>query len=340
MSRRIEQLGVDYYKLKVQDGGNIVFDVGATGGSVTVTGDLTVQGESTSIGSSDLVVEDNTITVNNNETGAGVSLLTAGLIIDRGSLSDANLLFDEQKTSIRQGGSVQGSFSLQNEAGQQFGLYASSIKTINDDDLYLLGYGTGLVKVTGTSNYEKNITTYDGANIDVDINNYDNLTAPTDDDVLINARYMLDYVRDYHKYNFQDRIALGELTPSSVRLYEYEEDVAQETRLEVTIDNEVAVTFKELDGTIYGVTINGNTIGAEGQSDSLILQGGDNADVKVNDALNLTTQAEPASNPASGTAVYGGATGDGGTGVYFKNEDGTTDELASRNKALLFSIIF
>jgi hypothetical protein len=44
--------------------------------------------------------------------------------------------------------------------------------------------------------------------------------------------------------------------------------------------------------------------------------------------------------PADGVTFYANAAGDGGTGIYFKNDTGISDELVSRNKALLYSIIF
>ena len=102
MSQRIVQTGVDNYVIKVEDGGNIQFDVGATG-NVTVTGDLAVQGETTSIGSSELVIEDNTITLNSGETGNGVTLGTSGIIIDRGVPQDAQFFFNESLNSISGG---------------------------------------------------------------------------------------------------------------------------------------------------------------------------------------------------------------------------------------------
>ena len=57
---------------------------------------LTVTGSETIIDVEHLAVKDNTITLNTGETGAGISLITGGLIIDRGSLTDADILFNEE----------------------------------------------------------------------------------------------------------------------------------------------------------------------------------------------------------------------------------------------------
>ena len=57
---------------------------------------LTVTGTETIIDVDHLAVKDNTITLNSGEEGAGISLVTGGIIIDRGSLPDADILFNEE----------------------------------------------------------------------------------------------------------------------------------------------------------------------------------------------------------------------------------------------------
>ena len=61
---KVSSYGVDLYKVKINDGGTVEFDVGT--GSVLVNGDLNVLGATTSIESSELIIADNTITVNRN----------------------------------------------------------------------------------------------------------------------------------------------------------------------------------------------------------------------------------------------------------------------------------
>jgi len=60
-----------------------------------VDGNLTVNGTTTSIDTTNLVIEDNTILLNKNEVGAGVTAGSAGIEIERGSLSNAKLYWDE-----------------------------------------------------------------------------------------------------------------------------------------------------------------------------------------------------------------------------------------------------
>lgn len=60
-----------------------------------LTGDLTVQGTTTLIDSTNLAITDNTIVLNKDEVGAGVTLGTAGIEIERGSVANAYLLYLE-----------------------------------------------------------------------------------------------------------------------------------------------------------------------------------------------------------------------------------------------------
>jgi hypothetical protein len=97
MSKFLRVLDGDY-NIKVQSGGEITLDTGSQVGTVRVTGNLVVEGDNTTVQSENMVVKDNTITVNSGEGGSGVTLGTAGLIIDRGSLVDAQFLFDDALT--------------------------------------------------------------------------------------------------------------------------------------------------------------------------------------------------------------------------------------------------
>lgn len=77
--------------IKINNVDQLIIDSSGT----TITGNLTVQGTTTTVNSSTLQVTDNIILVNQGETGAGVSLITAGLEVDRGTLTNAQWMFDE-----------------------------------------------------------------------------------------------------------------------------------------------------------------------------------------------------------------------------------------------------
>ena len=62
---------------------------------VTVSGDLEVLGTLTSLNTTNTELKDNTIVLNKGETGAGVTLGSAGIEIDRGTEASVSLLFEE-----------------------------------------------------------------------------------------------------------------------------------------------------------------------------------------------------------------------------------------------------
>ena len=69
-------------------------NVGITS-DVVITGNLTVTGTSTEIVSTDTAITDRVITLNDGETGAGVTGGTSGIEIDRGSSTNSRLVYDE-----------------------------------------------------------------------------------------------------------------------------------------------------------------------------------------------------------------------------------------------------
>lgn len=64
-------------------------------GDLTVGGDLFVNGTQTVVNTATLEVSDNEVVLNKDEMGAGVTAGSAGLRIERGSLTDAVVYFDE-----------------------------------------------------------------------------------------------------------------------------------------------------------------------------------------------------------------------------------------------------
>jgi hypothetical protein len=88
----IKSLNTDYIITnKINSGANITLSTN----TVYVDGNLVVGGNTTSVTKTDLSVSDNIITVNSGETGAGVTLITAGLAVDRGSQSNVSIVWNE-----------------------------------------------------------------------------------------------------------------------------------------------------------------------------------------------------------------------------------------------------
>ena len=65
------------------------------GTGVTISGDLTVMGTTTSVESTNTEITDNIIVLNNGEAGAGVTLVTAGIEIDRGSENNVQIRYND-----------------------------------------------------------------------------------------------------------------------------------------------------------------------------------------------------------------------------------------------------
>jgi hypothetical protein len=63
--------------------------------TVFIQGNLYVGGNATAVTKTDLNITDNIITVNAGETGPGVTLNTAGLAVDRGSLANVSIVWNE-----------------------------------------------------------------------------------------------------------------------------------------------------------------------------------------------------------------------------------------------------
>lgn len=70
-------------------------EVNITATEVNVIGNFVVTGTTTTVDSANMSVTDNNIVLNQGEAGAGVTLGSAGITVDRGSVDDATLIWDE-----------------------------------------------------------------------------------------------------------------------------------------------------------------------------------------------------------------------------------------------------
>ena len=83
------------YKVHVKTGGTIFLDTGFETGTVEISGNLLVKGDQTTVNTAQMDIEDNIITLNSGETGAGITLTSAGIKIERGTLPDTFFKYDE-----------------------------------------------------------------------------------------------------------------------------------------------------------------------------------------------------------------------------------------------------
>ena len=358
MAQRVEILDLASYKIKLNDNATFTIDTGNELGSVNITGSLNVTGQITQTEVNEVVVRDRTITVNDGEQGPGLSEFEgerkAGLIIDRGEGSggfNASILFDvELKNIVPADNGLElasfpdvdaGAFVLSDSQNKLKTLYTSGIKTFGNNDLILLAEGSGIVSVRGTIDYHKQVFPYTADDITPNPSNPDKLSTTLDQDALITVKTLTDYVRDYKKYNFQDRITYNDLsTETSVRVFDQEIEPLEDSRVVVKVDSTDAAIFYDDRVEINNIRLNDNIITNLDLIGDVIIKGSGTGVVKFDSITQLTDQTDPVDSPSEGVLLYGKEEGDGGSGVFFKNALGTQDELISRNKALLFSIIF
>ena len=138
---------------------------------------LSVTGTETIIDVDNLAIKDNKIILNSGESGAGISLVTGGIIIDRGTLTDADLLFNEANDRFEFNFplALEGNLAV---TANQTGTYAdagnlittgqtltSEINTVsgliidNDSDITSLKTATGVLKTFTDDNAANLITT-------------------------------------------------------------------------------------------------------------------------------------------------------------------------------------
>ena len=371
-SSKIQRYGVDFYNLKINNGGLIEIDPGP-GGAVRIDGDLTVLGQTTTIESQDLIIVDNTITLNSGETGNGISQGSAGILVDRGNFTNVGIFFDENRQFTNPGLTpiqvTNGAFILAeadgngNPTNNTIGLYTNTINTANGNDLYLLSdsdfsnrFGPAGPRLTvfQTTDYERRIFSYTGAgNITVDPAQPDRISRSGvyDDDLIPNILAVTDFVKAHYERNLQSQLISpgpdgfvqpGQFATGFSQIALSSTDAGDlVSKIDFKVNNLIdpVATYFETEIRLFDVKISNNEISTTDIDGDLIISGNGTGSVKVTSPLNLPKTSDPA-QPTDGTTIYAKQEADGGTGVFFINDVGTQDELISRNKALLFSIIF
>lgn len=311
--------------IRVKSGGTITLDTGLDTGTVVVTGDLLVQGNTTTVESVNMSIQDNIVLLNQGEQGDGITLETSGIRIDRGTLADAYVVFDETITWADPVSDTtkDGAFVFKNESDQLVGIRTTSITT-GGQDLYLVGSGTGVISVTGTSSYE---------------------TRVIDDDHVPNKKYVDDAIVTAFVESEIRQIKDGTTSVSRVRVNDFE-TTGNPSNIIFDIDTTTVAQIFSDRVEFHEVKIDGTEISTTGTNQTLTLSAPGTGDVAINDVLKLETipssdypTLEP-TLPVSGVRLYAKDQNTGGTGIYYANGNQTRDELISNNRSLLYSMIF
>ena len=336
--------------LRVTDGDyRIVVDNGDTGtiyldttsgaasprGTVVITGDLEVKGTQTTVESTNTTIADNILTLNDGESGAGIRAsfgYKAGIEIDRGSLPTARLVFDEQSPYVAGGSSGTGSFRFEDINGDFLPLNVNSLNA--EGPLYVTTPNSA-INVAGTVDYEKNVFTYTGAAV--------SNAVPINNDFIPNAKGVVDYITYALANNFQPGIQDAN---TSVTATDFDTS-SNESVVVITVDGLVAANFYSNRIDLGDIKIQNNEISTTNSNEPLLLAAPGTGSVIVKDSFEITEYlyeddgVAPASTvPDSGIKLFSTTEGTGDTGLYFVNKSNTTGEMISKNRALLYGMLF
>ena len=349
------------YNIKTAEGAKIVLDTGpsASGGEVRITGDLVVEGETVSVAATNLNVEDNILIINyygedRTSVPSGVILGYAGIEIDRGDLSPAMLLFDETTDSwLLANNTAPGPFNYDNSNLRLRRIYTNS--STDDGDLTLIGTGTGVVKVTGTDDYAQEIL--------------DRVAAadPEVDDILTNKKYVDDSILNNPTFQIvapqsQDTrviIADKDVSPNISTqpgsLAYFTANTGQvidtgESAVSVLVDNSLIAQFftnrVEIGDIEIGGGVDRNEITTKDgiTNENIVIRTQGTGKLQTNYALQLERIGVTPAYVSDNTLLYSATPDIGTTGVWFVNDSAEAakrnGELISKNKALVFSMIF
>ena len=314
---KILNVNTGNYVARVASGNTITLDTGAQAGTVVITGDLQINGETTTVSSQQLDLVDNIITLNKNEAGAGITLNQSGIQVDRGSLTDALFVFDEDisfNDPITQTVKA-GTFVLKTADNAIIGLRTNAITTAGGD-LFLINSGTGVISVSGTADYENQVT---------------------DDDDIPNKKYVDDTVTTGIQTITIQSIQRGD---SALNLYDSGLD-AGVSAFRVSIDGTEVALFKSGSTEIEDIVFENNTISTVTSATDLTLSSSGTSFVVIDGVLKMPIQSDATSfTPGDNIVVYGKDPGFGNSGVYYTNKNNYEDELISTNRSLMFSMLF
>ena len=329
------------YKIKVADASNkIELDSAET----LVKGNLTVEGTTTTVESTVTTITDNVITLNSGETNQGinsVNLYQAGIEVDRGTESNVHLVYDEtiawNNPSTQTGSQGQprqqpyyGSFKVSSADGND--ILALRVANINNTNaIYFEPGGTGTLRLGGSiapANY---------------------ISRMNDDNDIPNKKYVDDEI---------NAVVIGAAFPRIVQddteVKITDNSVSGNTsKIEVTIDGVLLGLWEPTRFELYQQTtdiadirIEGDTISGLNSNQDLNLIAPGTGSVRANDSFvinNRPSVQDPAVDPlydANGVKLYAKSPSGGDTGLYFVNTNDTRGEVISKNRALLFGLIF
>ena len=340
---RVLRINESGYRIKVQDGSTITLDTGTDTGTTIITGSLLVKGDTTTVNSIDSTITDN-ILILNREVDAngdpishvGITLGTSGIEIDRGTIDNAQFLFDEnvQHYDPTEGQYINGTFVLKTSNGVLSAVRTTSIANDGTTDFIIdlsvnaTTASDSVVKIKNGTDDVVSAANYAQLLLDDVTNEYDN--------AVVNKHYVDEYVYASGGSAVVDRIIFPIIAASGL---EDSKIQAYGNRIEFLVAQTIKATVSSAGLSINNILMTGDTITDTAGSSNLTITSNSGV-VEVDASLALKDRLSAPSITSGRTKIYSSATvGAGDSGLYIKNTS-TQDELVVKNRALLFSILF
>ena len=331
------RIGNGDYNIVTKEGGEITLDTtdGLLNGSgkVIVTGDLEVKGDTQTINSPVVEIADNIIVLSKNNVAAGLPAslnYRSGIEVERGSEANAFMVYDEQLAWNLGGTSGTGTWTFE-QGTQTVPIKATGM--FSDANLYL-NPGTGVISATNTTNYEQRVFQYGGGIV---------TGGPLDDDIIPNAKAVEDYVT----YALASGAVPARLQEADTSIEAHDQSVTgTDSKLQFDIDNVQVANIYADRIEAFDIMIQNNEITTTASNTDLVLGSPGTGSVKIKDNIEITETpgendvATDPSVPTEGIKIYSKTQSTGGSGLFFVNKSSNRDELISKSKALVYSMVF
>jgi hypothetical protein len=321
------------YNIKTREGGTVRVDTGPGVGELRVTGNLVVEGDTVTVSAENLQVQDNIITVNFGETGAGVTLRYSGIEVDRGTENNVSLVWDESddtwnflengtsyissrlrlKEILTNTDTDNGDLSFDvGNAGvlkviNSAGTY--QLRVTDDDDIPNKAYVDNAIQTNPTFQILRGNTRVSAFDID----------DPIDSELFPIGPYFVQPLTSLVSVVIDDQI-VAEFSPGSAKISNllfFNEDPTPDDPL--------------IPDAVVLQTLNTNA--------NIKLETNGTGKVQVTYALQLDNHGLIPAATTVGSLLFGGDVGTGGSGAYYSNDSGN-DELVGKRKAILYGMIF
>lgn len=334
------------YHVSVPKGNKIWLDVGnePNPGTVVITGNLEVQGVQTTVNTQVLDIEDNIISLNVSNLSVGYQ---SGLEIRRPDENPANnayFLLDQSQTHFYNNANQTktGIWTFVDAADNLMGIQTASINA-GGQTLYLdINSTTGYVTVSRVNGATGDITkpggsltsysrrVWDWTQVDATIGGL----LVNDPNAVTTTQAVIDYVDTAFQYKSSANITDGDTSVTVADLT----TTGNPSVITFRVDGNTKATMDGSGTTIDSIKIFANNI-ASLNSNNLVLSSITTA-IEANGWMLFDNQITVPTAVSGGTYLYANATiGAGKTGLYIVNTT-VSDELVSKNRALLFSMIF